>query len=330
MTPPLADVDDTAAFMAVARSFKLDKEYGKPPAASDNASSEQDTSQTPVEAIDEVEVSPSLNNNEFEAPVENEAAESSNDSHEPMIEFEESEVAVSDVNETVASAGTPEVETRADTRILEKPRAYENDREHLTTFPSWGTPAVRNKPAAHIRRVVLKGLPVSWATPDKVLSLVYGGVIESVSITPAGNAHILFCDPDACKAFYKRYPNGIDLDKERKLAVFVDLGEDIDVISSQLSHSLSVGSTRVVRAVGVELDVTMNDLVKIATASSRKVEKIVDAYVPGSPRSVNFCFCSIDDAVRFRAALVRNEDWEQCNVQYATDPCEVATGYHTD
>jgi hypothetical protein len=129
--------------------------------------------------------------------------------------------------------------------------------------------------------VIIKGLPPPWSTPDKVLSLVHGGVIESVSITSAGTSHVLFCDPAACRAFYDKYPNGIDLDKERKFAVYVDLGQYVDVISSQLSFNLSVGSTRVVRAVGVEMDVTMNELVKIATATSRKVEKIIDSYVPG-------------------------------------------------
>ncbi|OJJ04529.1 hypothetical protein ASPVEDRAFT_54672 [Aspergillus versicolor CBS 583.65] len=161
------------------------------------------------------------------------------------------------------------------------------------------------------------------AQPEKeedLLSLVHGGMVESVSITPTGNAHVLFCDPVSCKAFYDKYPNGIDLDKERKFTVFVDRGEDVDVISSQLSFNLSVGSTRVVRAVGVDMGATMKEIVEIATASHRKVEKIIDSYVPGCPRSVSFRFCSIDDAVRFRAAIIRNEDWEHCNVQYATDP----------
>jgi hypothetical protein len=105
-------------------------------------------------------------------------------------------------------------------------------------------------------------------------------VIESVSIAPSGNAHVLFCDPAACKAFYDKYPNGIDLDKERKLTVFVDLGEEVDIISSQLSFNLSLGSTRIVRAVGVDMETTMNELVKIASSNHRRVEKIVDSYVP--------------------------------------------------
>lgn len=110
---------------------------------------------------------------------------------------------------------------------------------------------------------------------------MHGGMVESVSITPTGNAHVLFCDPVSCKAFYDKYPNGIDLDKERKFTVFVDRGEDVDVISSQLSFNLSVGSTRVVRAVGVDMGATMKEIVEIATASHRKVEKIIDSYVPG-------------------------------------------------
>ncbi|KAL4885325.1 hypothetical protein BJY04DRAFT_180646 [Aspergillus karnatakaensis] len=246
-----------------------------------------------------------------------------------MIEFDD-DVPTSGVDETAPSIETPANGTRVTTPNIENTQVKEESREHLTTFSSWGTPSVRNRPAAQIRRVVIKGLPPSWSTPDKVLSLVHSGMIESISITPAGNAHVLFCDPAACKTYYDKYPNGIDLDKERKLAVYVDLGEDVDVVSSQLSHSLSIGATRVVRAVGVEMDVPMNEFVRIATVNGRKVEKIVDSYVPGSPRSVNFRFCSIDEAVRFRSALVRNEDWEQCNVQYATDPCEVATGYHAD
>lgn len=129
--------------------------------------------------------------------------------------------------------------------------------------------------------MIIKNLPPSWSTADKVLSLVHGGMVESVSITPAGNAHVLFCDPVSCKMFYDKYPNGIDLDKERKFTVFVDRGEDVDVISSQLSFHLSVGSTRVVRAVGVDMGATMKEIVEIATANHRKVEKIIDSYVPG-------------------------------------------------
>lgn len=56
MDPPVADVDDTAAFMAAARSFKLEKEYDKPPAVSEDASSEREGSQAPFETTEDTDV----------------------------------------------------------------------------------------------------------------------------------------------------------------------------------------------------------------------------------------------------------------------------------
>ncbi|KAL2866411.1 uncharacterized protein BJX67DRAFT_381929 [Aspergillus lucknowensis] len=317
MATPIADVDDTAGFMAAARALKLNNSYGKPPPAADDASVDHDASQTPVEEA--VNTAP-ITENGFDDPIDFPAEKNPSAAGDSSVKKPD----------TVDSGAAPLDSFGVNTPETEKTQPEEENRENLSVFKTWGTPAIRAKPAAQVRRVIIKGLPSSWSTPDKVLSLVHGGMIESISITASGNAHILFCDPEACKSFYDKYPNGIDLDKERKLTVFVDMGEDVDVISSQLSFNLSVGSTRVVRAVGVDLEATMSDLVKIATSNSRKVEKIIDSYVSGYPRSVSFRFCSIDDAVRFRSALIRNEDWEHCNVQYATDPCEVATGYHAD
>lgn len=131
-----------------------------------------------------------------------------------------------------------------------------------------------------------------------MLSLVHGGVVESINITPSGSAHILFCDHEACKAFFAKYPNGIDLDKEGKLTAFVEMGTEVDVISSQLSFSLSVGATRAVRAVGVSMEFSMTKLMQVASVNNRKVEKVVDTCVPGgvsdsfaSSLSVPGCRC---------------------------------------
>lgn len=40
---------------------------------------------------------------------------------------------------------------------------------------------------------------------------------------------------------------------------------------------------------------------------------------------IRFNFCSIEDAVRFKAAFVRDVDWEHCNVQFAPDPTYAKT-----
>lgn len=142
--------------------------------------------------------------------------------------------------------------------------------------------------ASHVRRIIVTGLPSNWRTPNKVLSLIHGGIVESVYVTPAGKAHVLFCDHEACDAFYKKYPNGIDL--ENKWTAFVETGHEVDVISSALAYNLSVGSSRVVRVVGVNMNVTMEQLYNLAKTGNRKVEKILDTYVPETvslpPRSV--------------------------------------------
>ena len=134
---------------------------------------------------------------------------------------------------------------------------------------------------------MLKGLPSAWRIPAKVLTLIHGGAVESVHISAAGNANVLFCDPEACKAFYDKYPNGIDVDREKGLTVFVEMGSDVDVISSQLSFNLSVGASRVVRAVGVDMNITMGQLLKISSGANRKVEKVLDHYVPGDVSEIS-------------------------------------------
>ncbi|KAL6233653.1 hypothetical protein BDW75DRAFT_241795 [Aspergillus navahoensis] len=301
----IADVDDTAAFMAAARSFKLEKEYGKPPAPSEDATSEQEAPPFMQDAGDAQE------SFEIHGDAETHGAA---EADQAVILNQSSVVGNGDLT---PKSGKHQPE-------------FGQNRGDLMTFHSWRIPEARDKPAAQVRRIIIKDLPSSWRTPDKVLSLVHGGQIDSVSITTSGNAHVVFCDAAACRSFYDRYPKGIDLDKERKLIVFVELGQEVDVVSSQLSFALSAGSTRVVRAVGVEMNVALAELVKFATGANRKLEKIIDTYVPGRARSVSFRFCSIRDAVHFRAAFVRVEKYEQCNIHYAADPCEVATGYHAD
>jgi hypothetical protein len=43
-----------------------------------------------------------------------------------------------------------------------------------------------------------------------------------------------------------------------------------------------------------------------------------------------FRFTSIGDAVSFKGMLVRDEDWEGCNIQFMDDPCEAAVGVHLE
>jgi hypothetical protein len=47
-------------------------------------------------------------------------------------------------------------------------------------------------------------------------------------------------------------------------------------------------------------------------------------------RTVIFRFTNIADAVGFRHQLLRDDEWEMCNVQFMVDPVETATGVHLE
>ncbi|PYI29357.1 hypothetical protein BP00DRAFT_448432 [Aspergillus indologenus CBS 114.80] len=325
---PVADVDDTAGFMAAARAWKPEREYftssaqagdvsSDKPGGEDNSANASDDNATAGD--DDFVGIPGDDAFDGFAPPKSDAGD-----FEAGLETQKS------VTDWDGAANTVKQQQENQRVTVAQTASEEEDRENLTTFKSWGAPAPRDKPAARIRRVIIKGLPTAWCSPAKVLSLVHGGAIDSINVTSSGTAHILFCEADACKAFYDKYPNGITLDREKKLAVFVEMGQEVDVVSSSLSFSLSVGATRVVRAVGAQMDVSMEHLIKLATSKNGKLEKMIDTFIPGEARSIVFRFCSVDDAVRFRAAFVREIEFEQCNVQYAADPCEAATGYHVD
>ncbi|PLB50443.1 hypothetical protein P170DRAFT_144217 [Aspergillus steynii IBT 23096] len=263
---PLADVDDTASFMAAVRALRLAQSSftSNATTVAVEVSGEQDDTWKSQNGS-----TGALTSSSVDADGANSASVANKTGS--LAEAAKNEIstvsqdALSFATEAGGMMGPPEQE----------------DREHLATFETWGTPAPRSKPAARVRTIILKELPSTWATPAKVLSLIHGGLVESIFVSPMGTAHVRFCDADACQAFYDKYPNGIDLDKSRKATAFVEMGKDVNVVSSQLSFNLSVGATRVVRAVGVDLDVTMTKMIDLATAHNRKIEKIVDSYVPG-------------------------------------------------
>ncbi|RAL12138.1 uncharacterized protein BO97DRAFT_443170 [Aspergillus homomorphus CBS 101889] len=327
----VADVDDTAGFMAAARAWKPEREYFTTSSQAEEASGDKDGLEDNSGDAFAQDYNASAGTDDFAGTPGDDAFDGFAPPKSDAGDLE----AGSEIPEAATGWGgaSDTVKQRVTVATVSWPVTQsptEEDRENLTTFNSWGTPAARDKPAARTRRIIIKGLPAAWCSPAKVLSLMHGGVIDSINITPTGTAHILFCEADACKAFYDKYPNGIGLNRDRKITVFVELGQEVDVISSSLEFNLSVGATRAVRVVGAHMNVSMQQLVKLATSKNGKLEKIIDTYVPGEARSIVFRFCSIDDAVRFRAAFVRETEYEQCNIQYATDPCEVATGYHAD
>lgn len=138
-------------------------------------------------------------------------------------------------------------------------------------------------------------------------------------------------DADACKKYFDDTENGIDYKQrpqDRLQVAFVGLGKDVDVVGGMLQQWIDNGVTRCVRAVGVDEEWTPLALKRLAEEKGRKLEGISSTINPAGARSVVFRFCRVEDAVHFKSALVRNEDWEQCNVHFAVDPCATATGVH--
>ena len=37
-------------------------------------------------------------------------------------------------------------------------------------------------------------------------------------------------------------------------------------------------------------------------------------------RTITFRFCDISDAINFKATIVRDENWEHCNIKFGDDP----------
>ncbi len=157
----------------------------------------------------------------------------------------------------------------------------DEDRENLKHFSSWGTPTPRSRPTARVRKIILSNLPAN-SDLTLVQSLVYGGVIDTFSLGPSKtSAYVTFVSADACDAYSNAHPNGLvfrNPKNRRNHIVYVDKGQDVDVVSGVLQAYLDCEASRVVRATGADEDWGMRALYKLAESKNRKVETIVDTY----------------------------------------------------
>jgi hypothetical protein len=157
----------------------------------------------------------------------------------------------------------------------------DEDREHLQHFKSWGVPTPRNRPTARVRKIFLSNLPAE-SDLTLVQSLVYGGAIETFNLSPnKTSAFVIFVSADACDAYFNAHPSGIAFKNpktRRNHAVYVDKGQDVDVLSGVLQAYLDCQASRVVRATGADEDWGMRALYKLAGSKNRKVETIVDTF----------------------------------------------------
>lgn len=164
------------------------------------------------------------------------------------------------------------------------------------------------------RRIILTNIPVYLRSQSRILALIHGGKIESVSVHPASqSAEIRFCSATDCKTFYDKHPNGIDFDYNGSCGtVFVDIGKEVDIVSSRLVECLDIGATRIVRAVGAPVNVSIAQLVEMIDTRKWHLEKIIDSYEASTvsfraPRDTKFGSYDIK--------LISVSENPQCRVQ---------------
>ena len=156
-----------------------------------------------------------------------------------------------------------------------------------------------------MRTIILTGLPRT-ANNTFVQSLIHGGSIEMMKLsspkdqTDSVNAYVTFTSGDSCSRFYDKYPNGIDVRyRGKRHTVFVNKGENVDVISGMMQAYLDCGASRVVRVTGADDDWGIVALNKLAEGKNhaRIVEAVSDQYSNGVRRRFRES-CSNADNVR--------------------------------
>lgn len=148
-------------------------------------------------------------------------------------------------------------------------------------FKAWPKAEDRGRPAAKVRKVILKGLPPN-ASPTLVAALVYGGPLEQIVIRPPSRAEVVFLHAEDCMKYYDSTANGLlykpptGANKDHYYPIMTELGKDVNVVSGVLREWIEKEVTRCVRAVGVDKEWSMAWIQEAAARKGRKVEKIID------------------------------------------------------
>ncbi|XP_014552893.1 hypothetical protein COCVIDRAFT_41025 [Bipolaris victoriae FI3] len=202
----------------------------------------------------------------------------------------------------------------------------------IDNMKTWPTAEKRSSSAA-ARTCILKGVSAVTSI-NQLQALVWGGRLESISMPEPGssNALVKFLTADGCKKFHADTVNGIEVAGDKKSAVvFVELAEGPNSTNDVIQGCIDNGMTRCVRAIG-KVDYTDAQLMGFAKGKSQINKREVDCIKHGKNTRgheyTEFRFANIYHALNFRRELTDNEDWEHCNIGYAPDPCELATGVH--
>ncbi|KAJ5020555.1 Isoprenylcysteine carboxyl methyltransferase family-domain-containing protein [Bipolaris maydis] len=200
----------------------------------------------------------------------------------------------------------------------------------VDSMKTWPTQEKRDSIAAP-RTCILKGVSAVTSI-NQLQALVWGGRLESISLPEPGssNALVKFLTADGCKKYHADTVNGVEVGGDKKSAVvFVELADGPNSTNDVIQGCIDNGMTRCVRAIG-KVDCTNTQLMELAKGESQVNKREVDCIKHGKNARghdyIEFRFANIYHALSFRRELMDNEDWEHCNIGYAPDPCELATG----
>ncbi|KAJ5815438.1 hypothetical protein N7474_007215 [Penicillium riverlandense] len=199
-----------------------------------------------------------------------------------------------------------------------------------TFMAKWRTLATQLAPVVTTTTpvVVFKNLP-DWACVSDVLSLVHGGVVDRVSIEN-GEAVVIFTDAEACKKYAGLHDKGIRVGGDGEHIVAVELSDLSDAIDAEHEEAIKAGATRVVRAVPVLQTLTFAQLQAVSLQDAYKLEHLSYLAAANGAGVARFYFCSIADSIKFAASIKDSQDWKECDVEFDTDPCQVATAFHSN
>ena len=185
------------------------------------------------------------------------------------------------------------------------------DRTDQIYFKSWGTAEPRDRlgkcpcsilrlkadkgiPAAQVRTVTLTRLP-RFATPEFVASLVFGGALEDIHMRGDNVADVRFLNGDDCQRYAEKTEAGIIINKGvkgKEDIILTYISKDVNVVGGKLKEWIDQGRTRCVKAVGVEEDITMEKLQRLAASKSGGLLDRIADYK--NERGVRICLLNLN------------------------------------
>ena len=123
-----------------------------------------------------------------------------------------------------------------------------------------------------------------------IAGIVWGGPLESLHYTLGENtAFALFLHARDCRDYYESTANGIPYPGQQLRIVTVELGNEIDPISSQVRDAMTRGCTRCIRVIGLNNDWSVGWIRRYAegTLSGSNVRKLENMTLKVNERGVS-------------------------------------------